>query len=399
MDGSIKAIERKEDTPLKRKKELKLLKRACLLLLGVLVLHAAIPWAAQCAELQGRDWLLNIGGALRASYNQEDCDGTCRDVWHQEAADAIASEGSDTYLSNDISQVAVSGSRRMDSGIKALFFAEWRIDTPEEEGGDIFSNYEQYLGLDGSFGLLRVGTIETPYMQTGKMLDPFTSDALSTRFFVDIQSALQHGTGKGRGRSTNTLRYDAPISAGGFGVQAFISIDNSDDSDDGHGAGITYTSKGMQLFVQYYDNGESGDNEAYKIGGWLGSETFALFGQYEFDKGLISLAENLSSLGTDDTNTAINDNTYEDNHTTGADVWFAGASYTSGKLLFIFEYGERKNSSGGRSRLDGHTGWLAGVRLMLDKNFYFYAGYLEKAYNADGLDKDSRYTVGATLTF
>lgn len=392
-------FKQKGDARLKKLKDVTQNQGFCLGLAGLLLLCMVWPLTVRSAEFKGSDWLLNIGGALRASYNQEDCDGECRDIWHREDPDTLLPEKSDTYLSNDISQLSVSGSRQMDSGIRALFFAEWRIDSPEEGNGEVFSNFERYLGLDGSFGLIRVGTIETPYMQTGKMLDPFTSDALSTRFFVDIQSALHHGTGKGRGRASNTLRYDAPISAGGFGLQAFLTVDNSDDGDDGYGVGITYTSQGMKFFVQYYDNGEAGDNEAYKIGGRLGSEKFAVFGQYEFDKGLISLSENLSSLGSEDISTAVDDNTYENNHTTGADVWVSGASYATGKFLFVLEYGERKNSSDGRIRKDGHTGWLFGIRLMLDPDFYFYGGYLEKTYNAPGLDKDSRYTVGATLTF
>ena len=370
-----------------------------LIILGLIVLHAAGTAEVRAAETQRGDWLVKVGGALRISYNKDDCDSTCRDIWHQADTDTESREGSNTYLASDISEIAVSGARRMDSGIKALFMTAWRIDTPEGETGEIFSNFEQYLGLDGAFGLIRAGIVETPYMQTGKMLDPFTSDALSTRFFLDIQSALHHSTGKGRGRATNTLRYDAPISKSGFGYQLFTTIDNSNDNDHGYGGGITYTSQGMKLFVQYYDNGESGDDEAYKIGGAVGSESFTMFGQYEFDNGLISLAENLSSLGSEDVNTADGDNTYEHNRTHGADVWYVGAAYATGRIRIIYEYGARKDSKNGRISEDGHTGWVLGVSLQMDKDFYLYAGYLEKTYNANALDKDTRTTLGATLTF
>jgi predicted porin len=371
----------------------------CLAVVALAGLMVSVSLSAYAAELTKGDWIVHINGALRVSYNEEDCGSTCRDLWHNAESDAVSHDGSDTYLGGDISQVAISGSRRMDSGMTALFMTEWRIDTPEEENGEIFSNFEQYLGLDGPFGLIRAGVIETPYMQTGKMIDPFTSDALSTRFFVDIQSALHHTNGKGRGRATNTIRYDAPISSGGFGVQAFYTIDNSEDDDPGYGAGMTYTSQGMKLFVQYYDNGEAGDDEAYKFGGTVGSERFMIFGQYEVDKGLISLAENLSSLGSEDVNTAEGDNTYEHNHTTGADVWYLGAAYSPGKIRLIYEYGERKDSNNGRSDKDGHAAWILGISLPLDKDFYLYAGYLEKKYNDDARDKDTRYTLGATLTF
>ena len=375
----------------------RMLKRYVILWLTIIVSFS--PFVCSAAEMKAGDWMLNVGGALRMSYNEEDCDGDCKDIWRTTDTETTAYEDSDKYMTGDISQVSISGSRRMESGLNAVFKTEWRIDMPEGDDETILTGFEQYLGVDGSWGLFRAGTIETPYMQTGNMLDPFSSDALSTRFFVDIQSALHHNTGKGRGRATNTLRYDSPISKSGLTAQLFTTIDNSEDSDNAFGGGFIYTSQSMVLFLQYYDNGEAGDDEATKFGAKFGSEAFSLYGQYEYDKGLISLSEGLSSLGTDDVNTADGDNTFEDNETTGADVWFLGASYKTGKITLLYEYGERKDSDKGREEKDGHTGWVLGLSLHLDEYVYCYLGYLEKEYNADDKDKDTRYTFGVTLNF
>ena len=114
---------------------------------------------------------------------------------------------------------------------------------------------------------------------------------------------------------------------------------------------------------------------------------------------MISLAENLSSLGSEDVNTADGDNTYEHNRTTGADVWYMGAAYSTGKIRLIYEYGERKDSSNGQLNKDGHAAWILGISVPLDKDFYLYAGYLEKDYNDDARDKDTRFTLGAALIF
>lgn len=369
-----------------------------MVLCGVAILLLFGPLMAGAAEWKAGDWTLSLGGTLRVSYNEEECDSACENIWRNADLDSVPEDQPSDYLSMNISQFAVSGSRMMDSGMNAVFKTEWRVDTPDNQNETTFHNYEQYIGVDAKWGLLRVGTIETPYMQIGALLDPFYSDALSSRFFVDIQSALHHNNGKGRGRSTNTLRYDSPLSKGGFTAQFFTGLDNSEDSDNSYGVGFIYTSKKMTWFAQYYNNGESGDDEAYKIGGKIGSGSFSVFGQYEFDKGLISLAENLSALGSEDENTAEGDNTYEDNHTTGADVWFLGASYKMGKIMLIYEYGERKDSDHGREKDDGHTGWVLGLSVHLDKYVYIYTGYLEKEFN-DDRDKDTRYTVGATLRF
>ena len=87
---------------------------------------------------------------------------------------------------------------------------------------------------------------------------------------MDIQSALHHNTGKGRGRSTHTLRYDSPISKSGLTAQLFTAIDSGNDSDNAFGGGFIYTSQSMTLFLQYYDNNEAGDDEATKFGAKFG---------------------------------------------------------------------------------------------------------------------------------
>ena len=37
------------------------------------------PFVCHAADINAGDWVLNIGGALRISYNQEDCEGDCLD--------------------------------------------------------------------------------------------------------------------------------------------------------------------------------------------------------------------------------------------------------------------------------------------------------------------------------
>lgn len=387
-----------DNTNLEERNNMKRILRPNAILWLILVVLFS-PVTCLAAEIMAGDWMLNIGGALRLSYNRENCDGDCQDIWRTTDTNTTAYENSDKYLTGDISHVSISGTRQMGSGMSAVFKTEWRIDTPEGDDDTILSSWEQYIGINSNWGLFRGGTIDTPYMQTGNMLDPFSSDALSSRFFVDIQSALHHNTGKGRGRATNTLRYDSPISKSGVTSQLFTTIDNTDNADPGFGGGFIYTSQTVSLFLQYYDNGQSGDDEAVKFGGKLSSDTFSIFGQYEYDKGLISLSEGISSLNTDGVNTADDDNTYKGNKTTGADVWFLGASYKTGKVTFLYEYGRRKDSDKGETNKDGHTGWILGMSVHFDKYVYCYLGYLEKDFNDPDKDKDTRYTIGATLKF
>ena len=107
----------------------------------------------------------------------------------------------------------------------------------------------------------------------------------------------------------------------------------------------------MSLFAQWYDNNESGKDKAYKFGGEIKGGGAALFGQYEFDDGLISMADNLS------------DETVDSKTTYGADTWHAGLKYTNGKIMVVGQYGQREDSKNGALANDGLTGWLMGLSV------------------------------------
>ena len=76
----------------------------------------------------------------------------------------------------------------------------------------------------------------------------------------------------------------------------------------------------------YLTNDSGGDDEAMKLGAKYTLNNFAIFGQYEFDKGLITDADT-GSLGQ--TNTGD-----------GADIWFAGATYSMGNNMIYAAYGQ-----------------------------------------------------------
>ena len=124
-----------------------ILKWHAFLWLTMVVLFSS--FVCQAAEMQAGDWVLNIGGDLRMSYNQENCDAVCQDGWRTTDTETTAYDDSETYLTGDISHVSISGARQMDSGMNALFKTEWRIDMPQGDDETILSNYQQYLGVDG----------------------------------------------------------------------------------------------------------------------------------------------------------------------------------------------------------------------------------------------------------
>jgi len=136
-----------------------------------------------------------------------------------------------------------------------------------------------------------------------------------------------------------------------------ISPDDENDGDNGYGAGISYENAGVLVFADYITNDTGKDDSAYKLGGKYTLNNLSLYGQYEFDKGLISSK-------TPDTSGE------------GADLWMLGASYTLGNSMVYFGYGTSDNGSNG-SKLSSYNVWeLVGTHNM-SKRTKLYAGFSE----------------------
>lgn len=352
------------------------------------------PMSAHAFSWENGDYKINLRGSLRLSVNHDDCEATGCPT--PQRPDVKLTDQSDTYMSGNFSHIQVDGSKKFGNGMTGVFKSEWKFDPTVSGDSDSFTDFEQYLGVKGGFGMVRAGTILTPYMQSGVKLDPFRRDALAGRFFIDIYSALHHTNGKGRGRSTNTIRYDSPKFLEAISAQLFLGIDGTsenDESQDDHsfGGGAIYNKGPAYAFVQYYNNGEPGDDVAYKLGGSYKFGSATIHAQYEIDGGLISLSEGLvpgvSPKG---------DLNFEGNTVDGADVWLIGANYKWDKALLIAQYGQRKDSSAAE---DGHGSWIVGASYHLDKDFYLYTGYLSKDHNANARGTDSRVTAGGTYIF
>ena len=374
-----------------------------------------LPLAGEAITWDAGDLKINFHGSLRPSINADDCVSPCKGGWRGGPAGENLAGKKSTYMTSNFSHFQFDGSYKLNEKNSAVFKLEWKIDASEaistsnttDSAGDTgtvstsntLTDFEQYLGLKGGYGMFRVGTILTPYMQSGVKLDPFRRDSIAGRFFIDIYSALHHTNGFGRGRATNTIRYDSPKFLGGLSVQGFYTLDETSNDNHGYGAGLMYDSKRFYGLLQHYDANRNGKSDATKIGAMVKfPKTATIFAQYESDGGLISLAEGLvpgvPTVG--DLPNYTFDNTVE-----SADVYVLGATYNINKFQLIGQYGERDDSNQvtDASNADGHKGYVVGLAYRQTKQFYYYGGYLAKDFNRSTLDKDKRVTVGTTFTW
>jgi len=304
----------------------------------------------------------------------------------------------DQTLNCTTCSIGFKGSEDLGNGLKAIFKLDFQYDitqrntgkakakkkggfvtTPTGAGGvatttgtvvtsvkdtSSITDRDQWLGLAGNFGQVRVGTISTVYKSHGAMIDPIYRTALQLRD-RGLQSNMHTGAGSnGQGRAENTIRYDSPSWNGlKVGATFTLSPDNKNDGDNGYGGGISYENAGVLVFADYITNNTGRDDDAYKIGGkYTLNNNIAFMGQYEFDGGLITS----KAAGTTGD---------------GADTWFLGGSFTLGNNMLFASYGR---ADGGDRLSDYNAFNLVGTHSM-SKRTKIYAGYS----NIDCDDQDT----------
>jgi predicted porin len=279
----------------------------------------------------------------------------------------------DTNFTCTTCSIGFKGSEDLGNGLKAIFKLDWQYDINNRNGGGYsgsFIDRDQWLGLAGNFGQVRVGTISTPYKSYGAMIDPLYRTALQGRDH-GLQSSLFHsGAGEDiQGRADNTMRYDSP-SWNGLKVAAFYTLDsnkkdgtfknpanpgqgNKSEDDNPYGVGVSYQNGGILAFGSWQtnnggNNNTNGELTAYKAGGKWTLNNFAVMGQYEI-------------ANQDATNTDYKH-------------WTLAASYTMGNNLLYAGYGMANVDGRNIDDEDVTAFTLAGVHNM-SKRTSVYLGY------------------------
>jgi len=294
--------------------------------------------------------------------------------------------GSDTSnLNCTTCSFGFKGSEDLGNGLKAIFKLDFQYDTTERnqvkggqsanvtngtttigtatgvsKGSSSLTDRDQWLGLGGVFGQLRVGTISTVYKSHGAALDPIYRTAQQQRD-RGLQSNLQRGAGQsGQGRATNTLRYDTPTWNGlGIGGHYTMQSDNGITSTDNPwGLGGQWKGGPFLVFADYLTSDEGGDDDAWKLGGKFDFSMFSFFAQYEGDMGLISARGGNQTGGSGD----------------GANTWMLGGTATLGNSLAYFGWGHGDGGSGG-SVASRYNTWQLVAAHNMSRRTMLYGGY------------------------
>lgn len=325
--------------------------------------------------------------------------------------------GTNSWMDSNDSKIGVKGSENLGGGLKAIFKFEWGFDPSNTKSGsnnNTLTDRDQWIGLQDNWGEIRFGSLPTAYKDAGKAIDPMYETSLQGRNFPSIQSRLHGSSGKYGGRETNAIRYDSPTFLGGLQVVGNFSFDGNDDStqnDPAYGGGLHYKNGPIFLFADYINgNLNRQDDQAYKVGGKLDWGQFSVFGQYEWDNGLITASR--VDAGELDLTGIPAGNEFDGD---SADTWFAGLSYKIGNTMLIGEYGQQSDSNFSGVGVDTSRGeskgWVLAVRHWLSKRTDVYAGYANfnpndkndfegtKCKDRVGDRCESRWTIGINHNF
>jgi len=329
--------------------------------------------------------------------------GEIHDGTHTNYYPFVAHGSNNTQLVCTTCSIGFKGDEDLGNGLKALFFLDWQYDINGNDSGGL-TGRDQYVGLGGGFGTLKAGTMSTVYKAYGAMIDPVYRTFAQQRN-IGLQSNLHNEKGDtGEGRATNTVGYNSP-NWNGLSLAATYSIlpDSTTPSQDNpFSAGINYENGGLLGYVTYINNMAGGDDAATAVGAKYTINNFSLFGQYEFDMGLITDSAT-GTLG-------------QDNNGDGADVWMVGGTYTMGNNTLYAGYGEDKRAKTydntvtsapgvvpvtyvGNVTANDYNSWeLVGIHSF-SKRTLGYVGYVGSNPNQNNVENLGLYTVGLKHTF
>lgn len=283
----------------------------------------------------------------------------------------------DTNLRCTTCSVGFKGSEDLGNGLKAIFKIDFQFDGVNRNSGGSITDRDQWVGLGGGFGKVRIGTISTPYKSTGAMIDPLYRTALQGRAY-HLQSDFHNGAGENlEGRADNTFRYDSP-SFNGFKVAAHYTLDSDEtapaafpDDNNPYGIGVSYSNGGILAFANWQtndgsDNETDGDISGWKVGGKYTYNQFAVMGQYEDGE-----ADDSALVGGT-----------EDDLTN----WHIAGSYTMGNNLLYAAYGNFSDDNGGAGQdFEDTDSWTIAAMHSMSKRTKVYLGY----NNQDDSDPDN----------
>lgn len=236
------------------------------------------------------------------------------------------------------------GTEDLGNGLKALFHLEIRYEpdtgTLERTDRPLFQGQSR-VGLQGDFGMVRIGRGLTPYQETIGAFDPWHAVPNQGGFYTDLTVAGYNSqpldrSGTGNNRWANAFWYNSPV-VSGFQLNAAIA------TKEGNGGSVI--GRGTPAFPQYPVGAEASANP-FSVSATYNNGPAALMLGYErnaIETKVMSVGASfmvtpeLKLMGT--ATRQDQENTVFVNPKTKA--WVLGANYALGPGKVLAGYGQK----------------------------------------------------------
>jgi predicted porin len=296
------------------------------------------------------------------------------------------------------------GTEELGNGLKAIFQLEMRYE-PDTGTNEMGGNNQRPLfqgqsrvGLQGGFGMVRIGRGLTSYQESAIAFDPFHGIPTSQGFLTDLltggdtySSDALGLPGNSRNRFSNAVFYNSPEIAG-FQVNASVATKETNN-------GPAIIGRGTAAAPQYAANAQASVNP-YSISATYKNGPAALMLAAErnaIETELLSIAGSI--LVTPDLKLMASATHQDREHTMRnqdtSRTWLVGANYTMGASKFLAGYGQK--TEGILNNGERKTKQLSvGYEYSLSKRTYVYTDASRKEI---GAAKKNIFALGVNHSF
>lgn len=209
--------------------------------------------------------------------------------------DGVA-DTSSTAVKSHASRVGVKGEVDTDTDTSVIYRFVWEIDMSDESksSNDHIKSREQYVGLKGDWGQLRLGRDDSPYKVAGKKNVEHLSDT-----YADYNNIIDKGQDT---RNSDSLGYSVMAGPGKFAIQYAAGDDTPSAENAGQSYSLAYDMKmgaiGFAIAHQTIEKSATNDETGTKLvlGYKLGNTKLGLIGEVVEDDGALDDTNMLFSV-------------------------------------------------------------------------------------------------------
>ncbi|WP_075187135.1 porin [Teredinibacter haidensis] len=261
-------------------------------------------------------------------------------------------------VKNNASRIGFKGEEATENGLTVVYQYELGVspDTKEDKGNynDTFTQRNSFLGVKGDFGLVKVGTFDTPFKSAQGKID----------VFGDLVGDIAEMLTKNDQRLGNSVAYSTPSLSGFKGNIQYIASEDA-ETDSGVSASATFSQGGVYLALAHDSNVKEEDTNATRLVGAYTFNGVQLGGLYE------------TREPADDTDSV--------------DAWLVSAKVAINKLDLKAQYGASDIKE------EGGTTTSVGLDYRMTKNFTI-TSYIS-SNESDAGTEDTFVGAGGILKF